>query len=307
MISPPKFDCLVAGDANVDLLVDGVIELQPGTEKLASGLDLVLGGSSAITAFNLSSLGATVTFAGVIGADLFGRFVQDKLAGGGVDQRGLRRVPHLKSGVTIWHSCAGKRAGVTYAGTSAMLELKDVPDELLKSARHFHMGAYFLQTNIHADAPALFARARKLGLTTSVDCNYDPAERWDSNLREVLKHADLFFPNEDEARHITGESTALAAARSLASLAKTVVVKRGAGGALLVSGSTEFDVPAVPAIAIDTTGAGDSFNAGFLAAFLQGGDLKDSANAGARAGARNVQYIGGTAAFENHECRHRRS
>ncbi len=298
MINPPTFDCLVAGDANVDLLVEGVIDLQPGTEKLASDLNLVLGGSSAITAFNLSSLGASVTFAGVIGTDLFGRFVEEKLAGGGVDLRGLRRVPDIKSGVTIWHSYGGERAGVTYAGTIALLELKDLPDELLQSARHLHLGHYFLQTHIHADAPALFARAKYLGLTTSVDCNYDPSERWDSNLPEVLKHADLFFPNEDEALHITGEPTPEAAAHALARLAKTVVVKRGAKGALVVSSATEFEVHAVPAIAIDTTGAGDSFNAGFLAAFLKGADLRDCAAAGALAGARNVQHVGGTAAFE---------
>ena len=302
MISQPEFDCLVAGDANVDLLIDGVINLQTGTEKLASDLNLVLGGSSAITAFNLSSLGARVTFAGVVGADLFGRFVEERLSSGGVDLRGVRRAPDVKSGVTMWHSYEGKRAGVTFAGTSAMLELKDVPDELLKSARHLHVGAYFLQTHLHSDAPALFARAKELGLTTSVDCNYDPAERWDSNLRGVLKHSDLFFPNEDEAMNITGESSAQAAAHALASLAKTVIVKRGASGAFVVAGSTEFDVQAVRVTAIDTTGAGDSFNAGFLAAFLKGADLEDCATAGALAAARNVQYVGGTAAFEVHSA-----
>jgi sugar/nucleoside kinase (ribokinase family) len=298
MTSLPMFDCLVAGDANVDLLVDGVITLETGTEKLASDLNLVLGGSSAITAFNLARLGASVTFAGVIGTDLFGRFVEEKLTSGGVDLTGLRRQPDVKSGVTIWHSFEGKRAGVTYAGTSAMLELKDVPDELLTSARHLHIGAYFLQTHLHSDAPALFARAKKLGLTTSVDCNYDPSERWNSNLQAVLQHADLFFPNEDEALRITGKLTAKAAAHDLASLAKTVVVKRGAEGALVVNAATEFEIPAIPTTAIDTIGAGDSFNAGFLAAFLKGADLHACATAGAVAGSRNVQHVGGTAAFE---------
>src|SRR5271170_3397984 len=94
----PMFDCLVAGDANVDLLVDGVIALEPGTEKLASDLNLVLGGSSAITAFNLCRLGAKVAFAGVIGCDMFGRFVEEKLSGAGVDIRLLRRTDTQKTG-----------------------------------------------------------------------------------------------------------------------------------------------------------------------------------------------------------------
>jgi sugar/nucleoside kinase (ribokinase family) len=292
------FDCLVAGDANVDLLVEGVIALEIGTERLASDMNLVLGGSSAITAFNLSRLGAKVCFAGVLGQDAFGHFVEEKLTSGGVDLRGLRRTNEAKTGMTIWHTQAGRRAGVTYTGTIAMLQASDVSDELLQSARHLHVGAYFLQECLHKDAAALFARARKLGLTTSVDCNYDPAERWDSDLRPVLEQADLFFPNEDEALKMTGQPDAHAAARNLASLAGTVVVKRGAEGAFVVSGSTEFSVPAAITEVVDTTGAGDSFNAGFLAEFLKTKDIRRAAEAGVVAGSRCVGKVGGTAAFE---------
>ncbi len=296
------FDCLVAGDANVDLLVEGVVDVEIGTEKLATGLDLVLGGSSAITAFNLSSLGASVSFVGVIGHDLFGRFTEEKLAAGGVDLTGLCRTTEAKTGMTIWHSHRGRRAGVTYPGTIAMLQVKHIPEQLLKSARHLHMGAYFLQTCLHNDAPDLFARAKKLGLTTSLDCNYDPAERWDSHLKQVLRHTDFFFPNEDEASKITGAANASVAARDLAALARTVIVKRGANGAFVASQTREFEVPAIPTEAVDTTGAGDSFNAGFLAAFLSGGNLEACAQAGVLAGARCVQQVGGIAAFERHEA-----
>jgi sugar/nucleoside kinase (ribokinase family) len=293
------FDCLVAGDANVDLLVEGVVCLDLGTERLASDLNLTLGGSSAITAFNLSKLGAHVTFSGVIGRDLFGRFVEEKLASGGLDLTGLRRVTHVKTGVTIWHSLKGTRAGVTYAGTAAMLEANDISEQLLKSARHLHVGAYFLQTRLHAKAPELFALAKSLGLTTSVDCNYDPLEVWDSNLLAVLRHTDIFLPNQDEALKISGKSNVQAAARELSTLAKIVVIKQGADGAFVVNNDTEFTVPAVPAEVVDTTGAGDSFNAGFLAAFLRGAEHRACAEAGVLAGSRNVRCSGGTAAFEN--------
>lgn len=293
------FDCLVAGDANVDILVDGVIELEPGTEKLASDLNVVLGGSSAITAFNLSRLGATVTFTGVIGHDLFGRFVEDKLRSGGVDLTRLQTTGAAKTGVTIWHSESSRRAGVTYAGTIAMLEAHQLTDPILKSARHLHVGAYFLQTGLHAAAPELFARAKQLGLSTSLDCNYDPAERWDSNLRALLPHVDVFFPNEDEALKITRQTTVEDAAREVATLARTVVVKRGADGVLVSSGSTQFSLSALPAKVVDTTGAGDSFNAGFLAEFLSGHSIEQCAGAGVRAAARSIGAVGGTAAFES--------
>lgn len=293
------FDCLVAGDTNVDLLVEGAAALEPGTEKLASDCNLVLGGSSSITAFNLSRLGTKVAFAGVIGHDLFGNFVEEKLVGAGVDIKFLRRTDTQKTGVTIWYSCHGARAGITYPGTIATLDASDIGDDALKSARHLHVGAYFLLSQFHAGAAKLFARAKALGLTTSVDCNYDPAERWDSNLWAVLEHTDLFFPNEDEARAITRTPNAAAAARALAAVAQAVVVKRGAQGALIATRTREFEVPAIPVEVVDTTGAGDSFNAGFLSRFMRGEDLEACAEAGALAASRNIGKVGGTAAFEN--------
>jgi sugar/nucleoside kinase (ribokinase family) len=262
-------------------------------------MHLVLGGSSAITAFNLSRLGRKVAFAGIVGCDLLGRFVEEKLANGGVDIGWLSRSEAEKTGLTIWHSCQGERAGVTYQGTIAMLEAGDIPDNMLKSARHFHVGAYFVLSRLHAGASKLFARAKALGLTTSIDCNYDPAECWDSNLLEVLEHADLFFPNEDEARAITGNLSAAAAARELATRAGCVVVKLGARGALVVTRSAEFEVAAIPAEVVDATGAGDSFNAGFLSRFVLGEDLEACAEAGVLAASRNVGKVGGTTAFES--------
>lgn len=292
------FDCLVAGDANVDLLVTGIVDLEIGTEKLATDLSLVLGGSSSITAHNLSRLGAKVSFAGVVGEDLFGRFVEENLLRAGVNVTGLMKDAKAKTGVTIWHSLGGQRAGVTYPGTIALLTASNISDALLSSARHLHIGAYFLQTGLHDGAPELFARAKRLGLTTSLDCNWDPADRWNSNLRELLKHTDIFFPNEDEALRLTGKSDAKAAARELARLAATVIVKRGGKGAFVATSGTEFGVPAIRVKVVDTTGAGDSFDAGFLAEFLKGGELRACADSGIRAATRSIRAVGGTAAFE---------
>ncbi len=293
------FDCLVAGEANVDLLVEGTTKLAVGKEKLATGLHLLLGGSSAITAFNLSQLGRSVSFVGVVGQDYFGKFVEEKLADARVDLQGLRRTDREKTGMTIWHSDQGQRAGVTYPGTIPLLRARDVGEARLKGARHLHVGAYFLLSEFQAEAPAVFAKAKKLGLTTSVDCNYDPAEQWDSHLREVLQYTDIFFPNEQEARQLTGMHKPERAALELAKLARVVVVKMGARGAVIASEAETFHAPATKVKAVDTTGAGDSFNAGFLSKFLIGAKLEVCAKAGALAGARCVRKLGGTAAFEN--------
>jgi sugar/nucleoside kinase (ribokinase family) len=291
-------DCIVAGDVNVDLLIEGVTELEIDKEKLATRMDLVLGGSSGITAFNLAKLGTRVGIVSVIGKDSFGQFVEERLGAAGVQMEALRRHATEKTGITIWHSKNQKRAAVTYPGTIAMLRAKDISDDYLRGARHLHIGHYFLLTELHKDAARLFRKAKQLGLTTSVDCNYDPTEHWDSGIRDVLRYTDIFFPNEDESRFLTGKKSASGAARELGKLAGTVVVKLGVRGALVYGRGESFRVPAVKARVVDTTGAGDSFDAGFLSRFLRGGSLRECARAGASAGARCVTRVGGTAAFE---------
>jgi sugar/nucleoside kinase (ribokinase family) len=291
-------DCIVAGDVNVDLLIEGVTELEIDKEKLATRMDLVLGGSSGITAFNLARLGTRVGIVTVIGKDSFGQFVEERLEAAGVQMEALRRHATEKTGITIWHSKNQKRAAVTYPGTIAMLRAEDISDDYLRGARHLHIGHYFLLAELHKDAARLFRKAKQFGLTTSVDCNYDPTEHWDSGIRDVLRYTDIFFPNEDESRFLTGKKSASGAARELGKLAGTVVVKLGVRGALVYGRGESFRVRAVKARVVDTTGAGDSFDAGFLSRFLRGGSLRECARAGASAGARCVTRVGGTAAFE---------
>jgi sugar/nucleoside kinase (ribokinase family) len=293
-----SLDCLVAGEANADLLIDGIAGLEFEKEKLARDMNIVLGGSSSICAFNLARLGARVGFAGVVGDDFFGTFVEERLRWAGVDTNALRRLSKVKTGLTIWCKKGPKRAGITYSGSIALLRARDVSDHSLRKARHLHVGAYFLLENLHPGAAALFQRARRLGLTTSLDCNYDPAETWDSGICGVLKFTDVFFPNEVEALRLTNCRDVADAAWELAKLARIAVVKLGARGALVCAEGKQFRVPAVKTRVVDTTGAGDSFDAGFLACFLKGGSIEESARAGVVAGARAVSAEGGTAAFE---------
>ena len=297
MANKPKLDCLVAGDANMDLLLDGVMRLEPGKEKLAQTMELMLGGSSAITAYNMARLGARVGFAGIVGNDLFGQFLKGKLEEGGVDLQALTVDGTEKTGITVWHSSHGQRAAVTYPGTIAKLKASQV-SAALGRARHLHVGAYFLLANLHSGAAALFRKARRAGLTTSLDCNYDPSEQWDSHLQAVLQHTDIFFPNETEALRITRTKSAEKAALRLSETVGTVAVKLGERGVLMRTGGVTWHVPALPAKVVDTTGAGDSFNAGFLARFLCGADMRESAEAGIAAAARAIAVMGGTRAFE---------
>jgi sugar/nucleoside kinase (ribokinase family) len=182
-----------------------------------------------------------------------------------------------------------------------MLQARDLRDDYLKRARHLHIGHYFLLTQLHKDAAKVFRKAKQHGLTTSVDCNYDPADNWNSGIWEVLKYTDVFFPNEDESRFLTGKKSPEGAARVLGKLARIVVVKLGSQGALIHQAGENFRIPAVKTKVVDATGAGDSFNAGFLSRFVRSSDLRDCAHAGVIAGARCVGRVGGTTAFESRE------
>ena len=293
-----KLDVIVAGEINVDLILREAPPLELDKEFLAEGMDLILGGSSSITAFNLARLGARVGFVGVVGEDTFGRYCAERLRWAGVDLQHLRWMAKEKTGITVWLTRGARRAGVTFPGTIAMLRASDVPLEYLERAAHLHVGAYFFQKKLHAGARALFRRARKIGLTTSLDTNYDPSELWDSGIRELLRETDIFFPNEDEARRLTGLNSTGEAAEELRKLARIVVVKQGAEGALVASEGRTFRVPAIRVKAVEMTGEGDSFNAGFLSRFVRGGSLEECARAGVEAGARAVTRAGGTGAFE---------
>jgi sugar/nucleoside kinase (ribokinase family) len=291
-------DVIVAGEANVDLMMLGVPRVEFDKELLAEDMSLVLGGSSSIAAFNLARLGARVGFIGFLGRDTFGDFVEERLRWAGVDVSQVRRVRQPQTGITIWHEYKGRRAGVTYPGCIAKLRGSDIRSSYLRRAKHLHVGAYFFQENLQLGAAAAFRRAHKLGLTTSLDCNYDPKETWDSGIFEVLCETDIFLPNETEALRLTGRRTVAEAAGVLANSALIVAIKRGARGALVKSPEATFSVKALKCKVVDTTGAGDSFNAGFLAEFVKGKSLKECARSAVRAATRAVSAVGGTTAFE---------
>jgi sugar/nucleoside kinase (ribokinase family) len=297
-INDERLDCLVAGDANVDLIVNGAPDVEYNAEKLAHEMELTLGGSSSITAYNLARLGVKTGFLGVVGKDLFGDFVVNSLASANVNVDALHRDARDKTGLTIWLSQDMRRAGITYPGTIASLCSAHFKREHLQRARHLHVGHYFLLTRFHPDAAAVFRQARELGITTSLDCNYDPANQWDSHIHDVLRYTDIFFPNEEEACRLTGSRSAEAAAIQLGKLAGTIAVKRGAEGVLVYSNGSCFHQTAPAVDVVDTTGAGDSFNAGYLSQFLKSKNAHICADAGLAAAARCISRVGGTTAFE---------
>ncbi len=304
------FDVLAVGDLNVDLVLSDCPWPEAGKERLAAGMSFTLGGSAAIFASNLAALGARVAMVARVGTDAPGQFVREELAARGVDVSGVRASEELQTGITVVLALPGQeqKAMLTFRGAMESLAESDIPGTLLSRARHVHVASYYLLRALHPGCVRLFQRAKAAGLSTSLDTNDDPLERWDGELPELLQHTDLFFPNRREALSLAGETDVRRAAQKLAERAGVVAVKADAEGALLFgeglpnsSGRPAdrvfLEAPAVPVKFVESTGAGDSFDAGFLLRYLAGAPLEECLRFANACGALAVTASGGTEAF----------
>ncbi|OXM54905.1 carbohydrate kinase family protein [Amycolatopsis alba] len=290
-----RFDLLVVGDANPDVIIGPLrTDLEFGQrEQLADSGVLTLGGSGAITAAGAARLGLRVAVAGRVGDDAAGRFVRDALEERGVDTGALRTDPVLPTPLTTVLTRDGDRAIITAPGTLAALTAADVPPELLATSRHVHSSSYFLLPGLAPALPALLRTARGHGATTSVDTNDDPAGAWDTG--DLLGETDFLLPNAAEVSRLADVTDAREAAALLGARGPAVVVKDGAGGAFAHRDGEIFTAQGIPAEAVDTVGAGDSFNAGFLAGVLAGLPLGTALRCGVVCGGSSVRAAGGTA------------
>jgi len=290
----PEFDLVVLGEINVDLILTGDVMPEFGQrEKLVTDAALFLGSSSAIFACGAGRLGLRTAFIGKVGDDDFGRFMVERLEERGVDTSGVLVDPSVKTGLSVILSRGQDRAILTYLGSIDALRGEDVNREILKRARHLHVASYFLQRQLQPSLPELFAMARAWGLSTSLDTNWDPDERWDDYLPHVLNQVDVFLPNENEALAISGADELDSATRSLMELIPLVVIKRGMEGAFACRGDEVVHQAAFPVASVDSTGAGDSFDAGFLYGFLRGKSLAESLQLGCVCGALCTTQLGG--------------
>jgi sugar/nucleoside kinase (ribokinase family) len=272
-VDPRQFDLLVVGEINADLILRGpdVVPEFGQVEKVVDSGLLALGSSAVITACGAARLGLRTAFAGVVGDDALGRFMLDGMRERGIDVGGCIVDPSVATGVSVIledAAAARGRAILTAPGSITALSADQVDRTLLAGARHVHCASYFLQDALRPGAADLLATARRLGATTSLDTNWDPSERWD--VGRVLDACDLFLPNEQELLRIAGTAGVEAALARLAPPAMRIAVKRGSAGGSLRSEAGVVSAAAPGVDVVDTTGAGDSFNAGAIYGLLAG-------------------------------------
>jgi len=286
---------LVVGEVNVDLVLKGLhAEPAPGREVLADDFLMTPGSSSMICAMGLARLGNAVAFHGRLGADAWGSYCLDALRDAGIDVVSLQPEAALRTGITVSLSTPRDRSLVTFSGAIAALRAEDVSDALLAGAGHLHVSSFYLQQALRPDIRQLFARARKAGLTISLDPGFDPEQRWGDDLRGVLEDVDVFLPNEEELRALTGESHVRKALAALDNGRTLIVAKRGRQGCAVLHDGKLLVAPALAVEAVDSTGAGDSFDAGFLHAWLRELPLRDCLRWGNACGSLSTRGIGGT-------------
>jgi sugar/nucleoside kinase (ribokinase family) len=296
-----KTDVIVIGELNVDIILNEIESLPViGKEIMADSMSVTLGSSSAIFASNLSALGPDVAFIGKVGEDNFADVVLNSLQSKGVDTSHIIKSDSLSTGATIVLNYGQDRANITYPGAMNDLRLEDIDFDFLASAKHMHFANCFMQPGIRNELSTLFRRSKELGLTTSFDPQWDPEEKWDLPLEELLPYVDIFLPNIKEFNFLTRTGTVEEGIQKVGHFAHILVIKNGSEGALAWDGK---DLVIQPAFrndnVVDCIGAGDSFNAGFIMEFLKRKPLKRCLETGALTGAINTTMSGGTTAFQN--------
>jgi sugar/nucleoside kinase (ribokinase family) len=286
---------LIAGELNPDLILSGYrIYPAPGKEVVVDDLSLTLGSASAICAMGLARLGEAVSFLGKVGRDPLGDFCVQQLADAGIDTSRMIRSESLKTGITVSLTSSADRALITYLGAIASLQGSDIGEQALEGVRHIHISSYYLQQGLRPDCRAVFAAAHARGISTSLDPGYDPAEAWGEDVIEALQEVDIFLPNEVELRGITGCDSPEDGLRAIANGRTLTVAKLGRAGCMALEEGDFVRVPAFPMECIDTTGAGDSFNAGFIYAWLRNYPLREAMRIASAAGAISTMGLGGT-------------
>jgi sugar/nucleoside kinase (ribokinase family) len=293
----PELDLLVIGEINPDLILQGhdVTPAFGQAEKLVDHATLTIGSSSVIFACGAARLGLKVVFVGIVGDDVFGHFMLSQMQTRGIDTTHCIISKQETTGFSVILSQPNDRAILTHAGSIASLRYADIDQHLLKQAKHLHLGSFFMLSQLQPDISKLFQAAKAAGLSTSIDTNWDPKETWDSGVHEVLHYTDVFLPNEAELFNISKQTTLEHALQSLAHI-PILAVKLGAKGGIAQHNHQVITAPPLLVKVVDTTGAGDSFDAGFLYGYLQNWELSKCLQFACACGSLSTQGIGGTSA-----------
>jgi sugar/nucleoside kinase (ribokinase family) len=293
-----QYDVAVIADIFADVVImSNEMPLLGQSETLADGYAIELGGSGPIFAAQFAKLGGRIALLGIIGTDLMGDFVNSRLTKLGITTKFIQRSSHHKTPLGLNISIEGDRSMLTFLGCIKEIAPSIIDDSLLTEVKHWHIASFFLLSTLVHFWPVFLRRLKKKNITCSLDTNWAPQGNW-KQVAEILPFVDIFLPNEVEAKYITGEDDYRRSGIELSKIVPLVVIKRREKGAsafvrgvetlITVQDSWDGEIEV-----IDTTGAGDSFDGGFIFEWLNQSSLEQCLRTAIQCGTRNVQYIGG--------------
>jgi len=293
---------LAIGDINVDIMMGGLASLpQVDREITCQSFEITMGSSAAIFAVAYACLGGRISFLGLAGKDAYGDFMLDGMKRFGISTDLVRRTDRVKTGVTVNLIYQNTRSQVTYPGTISEFSGADVDEQVFRGFDHVHFAGPYQQTRFRPEITRLLQLAKGLGMTSSLDPQWDATGRWEY-MADWLPLLTYLFVNEDEAKSIAGATDLETACTSLAARTDHPLVKAGAAGVYLVDTGKVVQIPGTPVEVVDTTGAGDTFDAAFLFERLDGGkDLTEAARFANAAAARSCKFVGGVGARSSYE------
>lgn len=289
-------DVLTLGDLCVDLILRGadIVPEFGQKEKMLDNYSLEMGGSSSIFACQCSKLGLKTTVVGKVGNDIFGELISGTMKNCGIDTSLVIKDKCYNTGISVQLDKTEDRAILTYGGTVDAVGIDDIADELLRNVKHFHIGSYFLMKKIQPYYPDILKKLKEYGATVSLDTNWDPEEKWDSGIENILQYIDIFLPNENEAMAITRTINIEEAIGILREKIPVIGLKKGKEGAVLYAEDQIYSASAPDVSKVDAIGAGDSFDGGFIYGFLKGRTLVKCLELACFCGSMNTRACGGT-------------
>jgi sugar/nucleoside kinase (ribokinase family) len=285
---------IVLGDLNLDIILAGMKDYPSlGKEIFAETHAMQAGGSAANVASVLAAAGCPVRLFGRLGTDSAGQYVAENLRQGGLDTSTIAWSDRQPTGITVSLTYPHDRMYISRLGTVASTTLDDLPRGYLNPGAHLHLASYFLQAGLRPSVGRLLKEAKEAGMSTSLDPGGDPVRRWDmSGLQECFRYLDWFLPNADEIRAITGMIDLDDAVDAFTGEVAGLVVKAGPQGAILRHQGAIEHYPGIPIEAIDTTCAGDCFDAGFLYGLGCSYSLSDAVALANKYGAEAASCVG---------------
>ena len=295
-----SLDCLCAGIVVADSVCQPLAKMPPpGTLARTERVEFTIGGCAANVAVDMAKLGLRIGVSGRVGDDVFGREVRDRLVASSVDCSGLVLSPTAPTSSTFVLNVQGEdRRFIHCVGANAEYDGRQVTVETIRAAKVLYVGGFGLLEALTPECVVrMFRLAREANVTTILNVVLPETGDLAAWIETVAPWTDFFFPNNDEAERLCGETDPLRQARHFRALGvREVVITRGSLGSLQLGPNGHLETGVYPVEAIDATGTGDAFVSGFVFGLLRGASTAECLRLGTAMGASCVRSMGATTA-----------